>query len=135
MPLTGSRIVDSLKQAQGVILETLKERQKDSGGEEGGVECWRLGPAPFKGSLASLLAHSRGGGRASTVRRTTGRAREHPAPTVSHFQSARGGEILPERVTFPGPPGLVLAWGGICATTLICPNPHASPSYLQIRRS
>lgn len=29
MPLTGSRIVDSLKQAQGVILETLKEREKD----------------------------------------------------------------------------------------------------------
>ena len=29
MPLTGGRIVDSLNQAQGVILETLKEREKD----------------------------------------------------------------------------------------------------------
>ena len=29
MPLTGGRIVHSLNQAQGVILETLKEREKD----------------------------------------------------------------------------------------------------------
>ena len=96
------------------------------------LEAW---PCPVQGQPGLSACSQPGGGRASTVRRTTGRAREHPPPTVSHFQSARGGEILPERVTFPGPPGLVQAWGGICATTLICPNPHASPSYLQIRRS
>lgn len=135
MPLTGGRIVHSLNQAQGVILETLKEREGQSGGEEGGAECWRLGPAQFKVSLASLLAHSLGRGQAITVWRTAGRAREHPPPTLSRLQSAREVEILPELVTSPGPPGLAQAWGGIYTTILICPNPHAIPSYLQIRCS
>ena len=62
MPLTGGRIVHSLNQAQGVILETLKEREKDRA-EERKEELSAGGLAlPSKVSLASLLAHSLGRG-------------------------------------------------------------------------
>lgn len=60
MPLTGGRIVDSLNQAQGVILETLKEREKDRA-EERKEELSAGGLAPPVQGQPGLSACSQPG--------------------------------------------------------------------------
>ena len=97
-----------LNQAQGVILETLKEREKDRREE---LSAGGFALPKFKVSLASACSQAGGAQPPLSGELQAGQA---SIPSIrSHLRSARGGDVLPEGGYISRVPRSLQGLGGV----------------------